>query len=305
MVDLAQIGYENIEAFLPMIPPTLQRESIEDGEWRFMGIADDEAVAVGVIILRTEAQSAIIKYIYIVPESRNTGYINDAFSQLVFGLHDEGFVRLRMDYVPSEYPAISYLSKRFSFKENKTDKSYFRFCVSDVRRCLAASYAPKGVMRLKALPPALKNILFNKVKEKGYDISQFGDNVMELSLVYMVNERPMGLLLVESLKDLRSGGRSGSIGVVFPESSSADISLIYISTGEMKAPLYLLSALCRNILKDFEDNDVITGYFDEGHMTRLLEGTLNIRGKREVMAVLSLDEIEQIVDIEDELLFNL
>ena len=298
MVFVKQIAPDNMDVFIPFIPKILYRQYIDEKNMLFYGISTD-GEAIGTVVLRESLDTVEILYMYLLPVHRRMGYMDKVLADIMFDIKNKGFTRLSMDYLPGEYPTIGRISSRFSFTENKTDRAYFRFDVEQIKKCKVMEYKPQGIVRLRALPEALRQELYKQVKNKGYDMKAvLADKSMlasveEHSLVYMEHEKPMGLVLVQDMKNLVIEDTTISFGRVFPHESAADIALIFVGSSQIKVPLYLISALCREILAEYKDNDVITGYFPDGHLTKLLEGTLGIKGMHEMTAVLSLDCLEK------------
>lgn len=298
MLRIGLISSDNLDVYMPLIPQVLCSQALKEGDMRFYGISVDD-VAAGTIVIRERADIAELRYIYLVPDRRGYGYMDKALADLAFMLRDEGFSRITLDYLPSAYPAIAHMCSRFSFEEHASKSAFFRFPVHSIRKCPAVTYAPKDTIKLRALPEPAKKELYRNLEKQGYDmghITGYPDviaSMEEHSLVYMERDKAAGLMLVQDMNDYRLRDKSMALGRVFPEGSSADIALVYVGSTQIKAPLYLISALCRDILTNYEDNDLITGYFPEGQITKLLEGTLNIRGLREMTASLSLDILER------------
>lgn len=298
MVFVKQIAPDNMDVFVPFIPKILHRQYIDEKNMLFYGIST-EGEAIGIVVLRESLDTVEILYMYLLPVHRRMGYMDKVLADIMFDIKDKGFTRLTMDYLPGEYPTIGRICSRFSFTENKTDRAYFRFDVEQIKKCKVMEYKPQGIVRLRALPEALRQELYKLVKNKGYDMKAVAADrsmlasVEEHSLVYMEREKPMGLVLVQDMKNLVIEDTTISFGRVFPHESAADIALIFVGSSQIKVPLYLISALCREILAEYKDNDVITGYFPDGHLTKLLEGTLGIKGMHEMTAVLSLDCLEK------------
>ena len=301
MFVLEKLYGGNIHAYQPLIPEVLQRWAVEENRWMFYGInADMEAV--GIIALSAVDDTAVIRYIYLLPESREQGIMERAFSELMFELRDEGYSGIEMNYIPSEYPAVREIANRFDFTEHQTDRAYFRFRASDIRNCKAASFAPQNIMRLGVLPPEHQETIIRMIRENGYDIPNPGGfrvraeenmSLMEYSLVYMENNRPKGALLVQDTSNNKMPEGAAAFGKIYPEPAAANLMLIYVGTLQTKAPLYLLSGLCRNVIKDFDDKALLTGYFSLGHVTNLFEGALGVKGNREVTASLSFDTLDR------------
>ncbi len=298
MVVTRQIAPDNMDVFIPYIPGAFLDDYTREGNIRFYGLSADDR-AVGVVAVKETSDTAEISYIYMLPDQRRVGNADRVLTDILFELKNEGFSRVSMDYIPEEYPAIARLCERFAFSRHRTDRALFRFTVAQIRKCKAITYTPQGIVKLRALPESIRQELYRQVKNKGYDISHITDDpdsksaIEEHSLVYMEGDKPMGLMLVRDMKSLALKDRASAFGRIFPTGSSADIALIYVGSSQVKAPLYLISALCRDILEGYGDNDVITGFFPDGHMTKLLEGTLGISGLREINSQLALDSLEK------------
>ena len=298
MVFVKQIAPNNLDVFIPFIPKILYRQYIEEKNMLFYGISS-QGEAIGAVVLREGGDTVEILYMYLLPVHRRMGYMDIVLVNIMFDLHEKGFSRLTMDYLPEEYPTISHISFRFSFSENSSDRAYFRFDVEQIKTCKVMDYKPQGIIRLRALPESIRQELYRQVKKKGYDMraimsdKEMLASVEEHSLVYMEREKPMGLVLVQDMKNIVAEDTTISFGRIFPHESAADIALIFVGSTQIKVPLYLISALCREILAEYKNNDVITGYFPDGHLTKLLEGTLGIKGMHEMTAVLSLDDLEK------------
>ena len=301
MYVLEKVDGSNIEVYQPLIPEVLQRWAVEEKNWMFYGIAVDMR-AVGVIALSSAGEICHIRYVYLTPESRKQGYMERALSEMMFDLNESGYFGLEMSYIPSEYPVINDIARKYDFTIHQTDRAYFRFKTGDVKNCKAASFAPQNIMRLKVLPGEHKAILLKMIHDSGYDLTSIGgyndqnqlsDKLMEYSLVYLENGKPKGALLVQDASDSKLPEGAAAFGKIYPEPSAANLMLIYVGTIQTKAPLYLLSGLCRNVIKDFPDNALLTGYFTLGHITNLFEGALGVKGNREVSAVLSFEHLER------------
>ncbi len=298
MVYISQISPDNIDVYIPLIPGILKTQALKEGDMRFYGISVDGEAA-GTVVIRERADMAELRYMYLIPDRRGYGYMDKVLADLAFMLRDEGFSVITFDYLPSEYPAVARICSRFSFEEHAAKSAFFRFRVQDIRKCTAVSYMPRDTIKLRVLPDPARKQLYKNVERQGYDISHIISDhdvlasMEEHSLVYMEHDKAAGLILVQDMHDHRLRDKSLALGKVFPDGASADIALVYVGSSQLKAPLYLISALCRDILSNYEDNDLITGYFPEGQITRLLEGTLNIRGLHEMTASLSLDILER------------
>lgn len=314
MFVLEKVDGNNLGAFQPLIPEVLQRWAVEEHGWAFYGIAQDME-AIGIIALSAVGDICRIRYLYLTPENRKQGLMDRALSELLFELKDDGYSGLEMSYIPTEYPEIDRLATGFDFTIHKTDRAYFRFKAENVRRCKAASFAPQNIMRLKVLPPEHLNTLMKMIIDNGYDLEGLGafgskteanKSFREYSLVYMENNKPKGALLVQdnTLNRLPEGG--AAFGKIYPEPSAANLMLIYVGTTQTKAPLYLLSGLCRNVIRDFPDEALLTGYFSLGHITNLFEGFLGVKGSREVTASLDFTALDRFyIDEELEEAMNL
>lgn len=301
-----KVNGTNIEAFQPLIPEVLQRWAIEEEGWVFFGISEDME-AVGIVALSTFADTARIRYLYLLSECRGRGIMEWAVTRIMFDLYEEGYQWLEMDYIPSEYPMIDELAHRLEFDITKTDRAYFRFKASDIKNCKAASFVPQSIMRMKVLPPDKKQELYRMIRESGYDLNQLkgavddkdtDKSLNEYSLVYLEREVPKGALLVQDTSESKLPEGAAAFGKIYPEPASVNLMLIYVGTFQTRAPLYLLSGLCRNVTKDFKENAILTGYFSLGHVTNLFEEALGVKGNREVTARLSLTNLERFYDEE-------
>ena len=306
MIYLEQLDGSNVDIFQPFIPESLQVQALSDDGFTFLGMVSDD-IACGIIALHAVGDTAVLKYMYLLPDWRSRGHIDSAISMLLVNLYQEGYAYVQMDYIPSEYPQIAKLADRFSFRKYTTDRSFFSFKISEIMNCKAMSYTAQGILRLRALPSRIKDDLFKLMDKSGYDISrktiENDPETLEQSLVYMEGEKPRGLLLVKRFSRKEGPGGVSMFGKVFPSESSADIALIYVGSKELKVPLYLLSALCRNFVTDFAANELVTGYFPEGHITRLLEGALGVRGQHEETAILDLSTMQRFLEDDDPELF--
>ena len=144
-------------------------------------------------------------------------------------------------------------------------------------------------MRVKYLPEPAKEMLFNMIEKSlsFYDFKlQKREDILPYSMAYVEHDRPRGALIVQTpslavmpaVSDIKK----------YPEPGALDLTLFFVGTTTLKAPLYLLSGLCQIVDKEISDNVTMTGFFPEGHVTRLLEGALGIRGFHEVSATLDL-----------------
>ena len=291
MADIGIIEINDLPAYDDLIPSVLKEMLISGERIRFYGIEDMQTAA-GIVAVKEKADVAEIVYLYILPYLRGSGVMDEMLAQLFFYLYEDGFSYAQMNYIPDEYPAIANISKRFGFAEKELDFAYFDFVPEDVEKSKAAAISPRGIVRLMYLPESRREILFKAIEKnmKLYDY-QFSKNsdILPYSLVYMDGDNPKGMLAVEnkkqSIRRLKEGYES-------PGRGAYDITLFYVGTVSQLAPLALLSGLCNLLKTDLKDEEVrMTGYFPEGHVTRLIEQVLGIRGKHEVSAVLDLSRL--------------
>ncbi|MCR5155862.1 MAG: GNAT family N-acetyltransferase [Butyrivibrio sp.] len=291
MAYIEEIIPGNLQAFDLLIPDVLKKESVLHGGFHFYGISESDE-AVGCVITEDRADTAQIRYLYIAPFLRGSGVMDQMLMTLFLELRESGYGKVAMDYIPGEYEVLTHMSRRLGFTEDRMDLSFFRFKAEDIKKCAVASYDPRGIIRMKYLPEDKKERLF-KMIDKSFSFYDFNlpgrGDILPYSMVYLESEQPRGALIVQS----------PSISVLpatedikrFPEPGSLDLTLFFVGTTTLKAPLYLLSGLCRVIRKEIDDKVIMTGYFPEGHVSRLLEGTLGIRGSHEVRATLNLSTI--------------
>ena len=112
MASIQEISAQNLEAFVDLIPKVLQ-EKASNPDLHFYGI-EDSGQASGVIIGLSRIDEMEIKYLYVLPYLRGTGVIDTMLMTLFFQLRDEGYSTVSMRYVPTEYPTLSIISKRFA-----------------------------------------------------------------------------------------------------------------------------------------------------------------------------------------------
>lgn len=287
MTSIQEISSQNLPAFAELIPKILQ-EKASDPDLHFYGI-DESGQAVGVIVGLSQLDEMEIKYLYLLPYLRGTGVIDTMLMTLFFQLRDEGYSAVTMRYVPTEYPTLSIISRRFEFQEKELSYAYFTFKGSDVRRSKAASVTPKHIIRVKYLPSDKKNRLFRLIDRNMqiYDRKSFStESYQPFSMAYMENEDPKGALVVEA-PDLSILSASDDIKR-YPQPGSYDMTLFFVGTSHQMAPLHLLSGLCKVLETELPDDVTMTGYFPEGHVVRLLEGALGLKGKHEVLAKLDI-----------------
>ncbi len=291
MAFIEEISPGNLSAFDDLIPDILKERFVEETSFHFYGISESNE-AVGCIALIEKGDEAEIKYMYILPFLRGTGIIDHMLMTLFLDLRDRGYRRVIFKYIREEYEGFKILAKRFLFDEIRSDKAYFRFKAEEIKKCPAASYQPKGIIRLKYLPDEKKEQVFKLIK-KNYTMSgeTFSSNadILPYSMVYVEHDQPRGALLVErpTLKMLPTSDDIKK----FPEPGAFDLMIFFVGTTSLKAPLYLLSGLCKVLDTEISEKATLTGYFAEGHVTRLLEGTLGIKGSHEILASLDLDKL--------------
>ena len=290
MAFLEEISPANMHAFEAFIPDVLKKKALSE-DIHFYGISESEEAA-GCIIFIDKISAIEIRYLYMVPYLRGTGAMDQALMELFLTLREEGYTHVHVNYIPEEFTSFATISKRFGFTEDRLDLAYFRFRAEDIKKCRAASFSPKNIMRLKYLPEDKKQKLFKIIDKNmtfyNYDISADSD-ILPYSMAYLENDDPKGALVVESPRmtllpatDERSN---------FPDPNAFDLVLFFVGTKAMMAPLYLLSGLCKVIQTELNDNVVLTGYFQEGHVAKLIEGTLGIKGLHEVCATLDLMQL--------------
>ncbi len=288
MAFIEEISPANLYAFDELIPKILKLQAQTEGGFHFYGISESGEAA-GCVVLVDNAETAEIKFMYIVPYLRGTGVMDRMLMDLFKELYENEYRFVTVNYIPEEFESFVHISKRFGFEERVMDLAYFRFNASDIKKCRAAFYEPRGIVRLKYLPEDKKKKL-SRIIEKSitlwdYDIAAM-EEILPYSMAYLENEEPKGALIVENPKVTMIPASENMNR--FPEPGALDLALFFVGTTTLKAPLYLLSGLCRVIRKELNDNVVMTGYFPEGHVTRLLEGTLGIKGSHEICATLDL-----------------
>ncbi len=287
MASFQEISPANLDAFMPLIPEVFQ-ERAADEPLRFFGIEESDQAS-GVIIFRSSGITAEIVYIYILPYLRGTGVIDTALTDLFFKLKDTGYSYVTMQFVADEYPVLSYIAKRYEFEVRSMDYAYFRFTAQDIMRCRASSFEPQGIMRVKYLPQDKLEKL-KKLIERYYKV--YGNKLLDIeaalpfSMAYMEGTDPKGALLVD-VPSIRQDEALGEMKQ-YPEKGAYDITLFFVGTTSQKAPLYLLSGLCKVLKAELPPEAVITGYFPHGHVVKLFENILGIKGHHEVLGKLDL-----------------
>ncbi len=291
MAIIEEISPANLYAFDELIPKILKLQAQTEGGFHFYGISESGEAA-GCVVFVDRVETAEIKFMYIVPYLRGTGVMDRMLMDLFVQLYDEDYRYVMVNYIPEEFESFVNISRRFGFTERIMDLAYFRFNASDIKKCRASFYEPKGIIRLKYLPDYKRKKL-NRIIEKNMELLDFDiasmEEILPYSMAYLENEEPRGALIVENPKVTMMPASENLKR--FPEPEALDLALFFVGTTTLKAPLYLLSGLCRVVRKELNDNVVMTGYFPEGHVTRLLEGTLGIKGSHEVCATLDLSEL--------------
>ncbi len=288
MAVVLEISPTNFDAFDPLIPDILKRQSVLEGGFRFYGIIDS-GEAVGCIVFLEKADEIQLRYIYLLPHLRGLGVIDDALMTLFLTLKDDGYNYVTAHYIPEEYQGFKAISQRFGFSENPSEYAYFRFRASAIKNNRVATFEPKGIMRFQYLPEDKRQALY-KIIDKSFEIYGTAlperESILPYSMVYMEKDQPKGALLLETPSASRIP-TSDSMGR-FSESEAYDLLLFFVGTTKLTAPLYLLSGLCRILQDELDENSLITGYFPESHVTKLLEGALGVKGQHEVAAILNL-----------------
>lgn len=287
MASVQEISPRNLGAFIKLIPEILQEKALKE-PFHFYGI-EESGEASGVIVFKDSKEIAEIMYIYILPYLRGTGVVDVVLSDFFVQLDSAGYSFATMQFVPNEYPVLSHISKRFGFEESRLDYAYFRFTAQDVLRCRASSFEPQGIIRVRYLPPDKLERL-KKLVDKY--IKVYGDKLLDIkealpySMVYLEGTEPKGTLIV----DVPQFDEDATVGDMkrYPEPGAYDITLFFVGTTSQKAPLYLLSGLCRILEKELPPNAIITSYIPEGHVVTLFENILGIKGYHEVLAKLDL-----------------
>ncbi len=291
MAQIELINPKNLYAFLELIPPLLQKQSTAEDGYLFYGISES-ATAIGVVVLKENADTVDLRYLYILPAYRGLGVMDQMLAELFIRLRDDGYNNLTMYYLPDLYQQLRELSQRFGFKERVLDYGYFRFRVEDIKKSKVATISSTGTLRFKYLPPE-KKLSLDRMLKKYIDLTGMKlcttKEMLPYSLAYMEKEEPKGALIVE-IPNV-SAGPAIDLIKRFPEAGAYDITLFFVGTAGQKAPLFLLSSFCQMINKELPENAVITGYFPEGHVSKLVEGALGIKGQREVCATLDLTAI--------------
>ncbi len=291
MAQIDLISVENLNAFIELIPPILKNKSVTEEGFFFYGISDGGSAA-GVVIIKQIADDVELRYLYILPRFRGSGMMDQMLAELFVRLRNDGFNHLIMSYIPDEYQSLGYLSRRFGFEERVMDYGYFRFMVEDIKNSKVSTISANGIMRFKYLPDAKKHSLDKMIQKyinvHGLKLSTKKE-MLPYSLAYMENDEPKGALIVE-IPSMSDGPTFDDLKS-YPEAGAYDIALFFVGTGGQKAPLYLLSSFCQMISKELPENALITGYFPEGHVSKLVEGALGIKGHHEVTATLDLRTI--------------
>ncbi len=288
MASIDLISGLNIESFGEMIPEVFKNAALSEPGFRFYGI-EENSVASGVIIMEEASDRIAIRYLYLLPEYRGTGMMDEMVTMLFFRLQEEGFTYVTLSYLPEIYPGLRHFSKRYGFVEEELDYAYFRLTSEDFKKSKAAAIVPKGVMRLRYLPDEKRGYLMKLVDKsiRFYEekLSRT-DEIQSYSMVYMDGELPKAALVIEEV-NYRNLPVADNVKM-YPEPGSMEMMLFFVGTANQKAPIALLSALCKLIRTELPEDTVLTGYFPEGHVTRLLEGIFGKRGSHEYLATLDL-----------------
>lgn len=287
MASIREISPDNLNAFIELIPEFLQKQALEN-PYHFYGI-EECGEASGVIAFVEKGDVADIKYLYILPYLRGTGVMDQMLESFFAQLSEQGYSSVSVRYVKDEYPVLDAVTDRFSFDKRKLDYAYFRFTGQEIKRCKAASFAPKGIMRIRFLPDAKKQQLvrlINKNLEKYDRKIDINPEFMPYSLAYLEGEDPKGALVVENPRLVTAAAFDEAKR--YPEPGTYDMSLFFVGSNKQMVPLLLLSGLCRVIEKELPPNVTLTGYFPEGYVVKFLEAILGVKGHHEVLATLNI-----------------
>lgn len=290
MASIREIAPQNLDAFIDLIPEILQKNSLQ-APYHFYGI-EESGEASGVIVFEEDGDIAEIKYLYILPYLRGTGVMDQVLVSFFSQLSEEGYSSVSMRYVKDEYPVLDAIADRFSFVKRDLDYAYFKFKGEEIEKCKAASFSPKGIMRIRFLPEQKKQQLVKLINRnlKMYDRKiTYNPEFMPYSLAYIEGGEPKGALVVESPRPVTLAAFEEV--TKYPEPGAFDISLFFVGTNKEMVPLLLLSGLCRVIEKEMPSNVTITGYFPEGYIVKFLEAALGVKGHHEVQALLDIGGI--------------
>ena len=285
------IAPNNLAAFDPMIPDILKAEFIGERDLRFYGISE-EGTAAGVVIIKEIAESVEIRYMYLVPVYRGLGMLDQMLMQLFMDLKEEGFTKAVVNYLPSQFASFKAISDRFGFREIIGGETYLRFKADAIKKCPVSTYEPRGIMRVMYLPKDKQERLF-KMIDKSFSFpgarSVKDKDYLTYSMAYLENGEPKGALIVQNPRmDYLSATDDKD---KFPEPGAYDLLLFFVGTLSLKAPLYLMSGLCRLLQNELPDDAVMTGYFPEAHVAKLLENALGVTGEHRICATLDFDDL--------------
>ena len=290
MASIREIAPQNLDAFIELIPESLQKQALS-APYHFYGI-EESGEAAGIIAFEEKGDIADIKYLYILPYLRGTGVMDQMLESFFSQLSEQGYSSVSIRYVQDEYPVLDAVTARFSFTKNKLDYAYFKFSGEDIKKCKAAAFSPKGIMRIRFLPDAKKKELMRLINKhlKLYDMNiSLNPEFLPYSLAYLEGEDPKGAIIVESPRLITAAAVEEATR--YPEPGTYDMSLFFVGSTRQMVPLLLLSGLCRIVEKELSENVTLTGYFPEGYIVNFLEATLGVKGHHEVQATLDIGGI--------------
>lgn len=269
------VPQESEQYFLPFLPESVKKEYEENPQLLIYGmVAEDTAVgAAAVSIIGT---SAILEYVYIVPDYRGYGLLDECMASLGYSLWKLQVDGVYVRYIPEDDTRIHEEMQLLGAYIEKTGSGVMHFALADIKDHPALSGTTPGVKALAGCKREELDGLYRRIRRRGEDLIDLpldlADYEPACSCVYMKHGEAVGLLLVEQSEE------------------SVYIPFFFTDTDDMLAPLLLVRfALSQGLLQFSEDTTVSFRTVD-GKLTKLLVKLSGKEVTEEVEAVWPLVE---------------
>ncbi|MCR5101436.1 MAG: hypothetical protein K6B41_08790 [Butyrivibrio sp.] len=279
MAYLNEVEGIEIQKIMKFLPESIIDEYKDTPGYEFYQI-EDKGENIGVIACMPDNENIWIRYVYIVPYMRGQGIMNRSLDQLSVMFWGDGYQRMMIRYVPFMNPEFKSYCESSDYINVHNGSAFFEFNLIDVVRAQALKGEPRNVIMLGDLSLTKRNELYEKIKNSGIALIDF-DNIekrylINYSLVYVENNKPSGLVLLEK-------NASDGLG----------IALFYLASGKATAAYYMIIGL-KKVLENYFSLETKLSFFCRNpYLTRLLEKMLETKGYREVISELDLNTLDK------------
>lgn len=263
-----RLNAEKMNKFTELLPTEY---AYSENMFAYGMIKDDVPCAVA--LLETEYNDVFINYFYVrSDDSSDTYYFINSIAYEMSGL---GMERLVYNYLEDEFEQRRMAN--LGFLSIPGDGAVFEFSIKDLLLIKLLNTPSNNTIALKNIGGIELKALCSEISEKCMDIVEMPirkeDYIADCSVVYMENNVPNGIMLLEKVND------------------TLLIPYIYSTSSNPMAIVDMMRFMFTNAKAKFDENTICRAYVIDLLLVKIIEKITGIKGKYQQTAVRYLSEM--------------